>query len=61
MTQDKEDYVDVKTLAQHLHVGKSFIYKLKNGRKIPYYKIGTSFRFKLSEVEEKVQTEMKYA
>ncbi len=61
MTQGKEDYVDVKTVAQHLNVARSFVYKLIDGRKIPYYKIGSSFRFKLSEVEEKMHTEMKYA
>lgn len=61
MTQGKEDYIDVKTLAKHFTVAPSFIYKLKNGKKIPYYKIGGTYRFKLSEVEGVVETEMKYA
>jgi len=60
MTSGKEDFVDVKAVAQHLGVAKSFIYKLIDERKIPYYKIGSSFRFKMSEVDGKVQTEMKY-
>jgi len=47
----KENYVDVKTLAKHFNLSKSMIYKLKNNRKIPYHRLGSSYRFKLSEVE----------
>lgn len=61
MTNGREDYVGVKTLAEHYKVAPSFIYKLKDKKKIPYYKIEGTYRFKLSEVEGVVETEMKYA
>ena len=34
---------------------------LKDKKKIPYYKLDGTYRFKLSEVENIVETEMKYA
>jgi len=61
MTQGKEDYVDVKTVAQHLGVARSFVYKLITEKRIPYYKVGGAFRFKISEVDGKMESEMKYA
>jgi len=61
MTSSREDYVDAKTTAQHLGVGKSFIYKLISEKRIPYYRIGSKFVFKLSEVDAVVEKEMKYA
>lgn len=61
MIQGNENYVDVKTLAEHFKLAPSFIYKLKDKKKIPYYKIEGTYRFKLSEVEGVVETEMKYA
>jgi len=61
MTSGKEDFVDVKTIAIHLGVGKSFIYKLISEKKIPYYKIGSKFVFKLSEVDLVLEKEMRYA
>lgn len=61
MTNGREDFVDVKTLKDHLRVGKSFIYKLITERKIPYYKVGGKFLFKVSEVDEMLEKEMRYA
>ncbi len=61
MTNGREDFVDVKTLKDHLRVGKSFIYKLVMERKIPYYKVGGKFLFKVSEVDEMIEKEMRYA
>lgn len=57
----QEDYVDVKIVAQHLGVAKSFIYKLISDRRIPYYKLGSKFLFKLSEVDSVLEKEMRYA
>lgn len=59
MTQ--EGYVDVKRVALHLGVARSFVYKLIGERRIPYYKIGSKFLFKLSEVEAVLAKEMRYA
>lgn len=61
MTNGREDYINAKTLAKHFEVAPSFIYKLIDRRKIPYYKLGSTYRFKLSEVEGVVEKEMKYA
>ena len=57
----QEDYVDVKKVAQHLGVARSFIYKLIATRRIPYYRLGSKFLFKISEVETIMTKEMRYA
>ena len=56
-----EKFVNVKALAEHLSVTKSFIYKLVSESRIPHYKIGTRYLFKLSEVENLLIKEMRYA
>ncbi len=56
-----EKYIDVKAMAAHLSVAKSFIYKLVSESRIPYYKIGSRYLFKLSEVESLMTKEMHYA
>ena len=61
MTNGREDFIDVKTLKGHLGVGKSFIYKMITERRIPYYKMGGKFLFKLSEVDTTLEKEMRYA
>lgn len=61
MTNGKEDFVSVKTLAEHLGVAKSFIYKLVSERRIPYYRISSKLLFKLSEVDLALEKEMRYA
>lgn len=59
--ENTERFIDVKVVSQHLGVAKSFIYKLIADRRIPYYKIGCRYLFKLSEVEQVLVKEMKYA
>jgi len=61
MTNGREDFIDVKTLKDHLGVGKSFIYKMVTEKRIPYYKMGGKFLFKLSEVDTTLEKEMRYA
>ena len=56
-----EKYIGVKALADHMSVAKSFIYKLVSEGKIPFYKIGSRYLFKLSEVESLMVKEMRYA
>lgn len=56
-----EGYINVKALADHMSVAKSFIYKLVSEKRIPFYKIGCRILFKLSEVEDVVRREMRYA
>lgn len=61
MTNGKEDFVNVKLLAKHLGVAKSFIYKLITEKRLPYYRVGSKFLFKLSEVDLALEKEMRYA
>ncbi len=56
-----EKYVDARVLAEHLSVAKSFVYKLVSESRIPYYKIGSKYLFKISEVESHVAKENHYA
>lgn len=56
-----EDYVGVKTMAAHLGVAKSYVYKLISERRLPYYRVGGRFLFKVSEVDLAMQKEMRYA
>ena len=56
-----EGFINVKTLADHMSVAKSFIYKLVSESRIPYYKVGSKYLFKLSEVEALIAKEMHYA
>ena len=61
MTNGREDYVDVKTVAKHLGVAESFIYKLVTEKKLPFYRPGSKILFKLSEVDVSMQKEYRYA
>ena len=61
MTDGKEDYVGVKKIAQHLGIAKSFVYKLIAMKKVPYYKVGSRFLFKISEVDDTLGKNMRYA
>jgi len=56
-----EKFINVKALAEHLSVAKSFIYKLVSEGRIPHYKVGSRYLFKLSEVENLMAKEMRYA
>ena len=56
-----EKFINVKALAEHLSVAKSFIYKLVSEKRIPFYRIGCRILFKLSEVEYVIRKEMRYA
>lgn len=39
-------------LADILNISKSSVYRLIEGRKLPFYKIGGSLRFKISDIEK---------
>lgn len=44
--------VDVRGLADHLHITESFVRRLVRERRIPYFKVGWLLRFDLGEVNE---------
>lgn len=47
-----ESLLTVKQIAEHLHLSKETIYNLLKDKKIPVYKIGRQWRFKISEVDK---------
>ena len=61
MTNGKETYVGVRQVAQHLGVARSFVYKLVAEKKLPYYRVGQRFLFKISEIDAQLDRGMKYA
>ena len=56
-----EKYISVKALADHMSVARSFIYKMVSESRIPFYKAGSKYLFKLSEVERRLMEDMHYA
>ena len=56
-----ENYINVKAVAQYLSVAKSFIYKLVSEKRIPYYRVGCRYLFKISEIDEFLRKEGRYA
>ena len=47
----QSDWTDRIGLATHLKVSPRHIFNQQQRRKIPYYKLGRSIRFRISEVE----------
>jgi len=43
-------------LAEFLGVSKSSVYLLVETRKLPFYKVGGSLRFKMTDIEEYLKT-----
>ena len=45
-----------KKLAEFLGISKSSVYLLVETRKLPFYKVGGSLRFKIADIEEYLKT-----
>jgi len=52
----KERWVGVENVATHLGVNKSSVYRWIEKKGLPAHRVGKLFRFKLSEVDEWVQS-----
>jgi excisionase family DNA binding protein len=52
----EERWVGVEDVATHLGVNKSSVYRWIENMGLPTHRIGKLFRFKLSEVDEWVQS-----
>lgn len=50
--ENKETILTTKELAEYLKVSERHIVNLRNDKKIPFYKIGVAYRYKLSEIEK---------
>jgi excisionase family DNA binding protein len=51
-----EPFVSVAELAAHLGLPKSWVYKQTQAHAIPFYKVGHYCMFRLSEIEEFLQS-----
>ena len=47
-----EDVLTVRELAKYLKVTERTIYRMLGNRKIPAFKVGGSWRFRLAEIDE---------
>lgn len=52
MEDIKSNFVDMKTLKKYLSVSGGKVYDLMNNDKLPYYKFGKKFYFRLVEIDE---------
>jgi len=52
----EERWVGVENVATHLGVNKSSVYRWIEKKGLPAHRVGKLFRFKLSEVDEWVQS-----
>ena len=47
-----DQILTVKQVAKYLNVNERTIYRMANSKKIPAFKVGSSWRFKLNEIEQ---------
>lgn len=47
--------ITLKELAKFLGISKSTVYLMVETRKLPFFKVGGSLRFKMSDIEEYLQ------
>lgn len=50
-----EKLINLNELANHIGFGTTFINKAKNTMGLPFYKIGGSVRFKISDVNDWIE------
>lgn len=55
LNQDKEKWVNLEDVADHLSVSKDTIRIWIKDGKLPFYKAGKMYKFKISEVDEWVR------
>jgi excisionase family DNA binding protein len=51
-TMEKRRLLTVKELAGELRLSQSFVYKLVEGKRIPFIRIGTQIRFAADTVDQ---------
>jgi excisionase family DNA binding protein len=55
MTNQREPWVSLDDVAQHLSVSRDTIYRWIDDRGMPAHKVGRLWKFKLSEVDDWVR------
>lgn len=56
ITRDPETRMTPEEAARWIGIGKSYLYKLTSGKKIPHYKVGRKILFDRGELEEWMNT-----
>jgi excisionase family DNA binding protein len=56
---NKEKWVSVENVADHLQVGKDSVYRWTESKGFPAHRVGRLLRFKLSEVDGWVKNQNK--
>lgn len=56
ITRDSETRMTPEEAARWIGIGKSYLYKLTSGKKIPHYKVGRKILFDRGELEEWMNT-----
>lgn len=49
----------VKDVAEYLKVNERTVYRMANAGKLPAFKVGASWRFKLSDIEQWIEEQQK--
>lgn len=58
MADDEEErYLSTEEIAEHYSVAAITIYRLANAGRIPYIRVGRTYRFRLSEVDAAFKAE----
>lgn len=52
MKEIKGDFVSITWLVKYLNLSKMKIYSLMKNDKLPYYRLGRRYYFKLTEIDE---------
>ena len=52
-----DDVLTLKDVAEYLKVTERTIYRMVADRKIPAFKVGGSWRFRLAEIDEWIKTQ----
>ena len=47
-----DQILTVKQVADYLSINERTVYRMANSKKIPGFKVGSSWRFKLDEIEQ---------
>ena len=52
-----DQILTVKQVAEYLKVNERTVYRMANAKKIPAFKVASSWRFKLSEIEKWIENQ----
>lgn len=52
MEETKGDFISITRLVKYLNLSKMKIYSLMKNDKLPYYRLGRRYYFKLTEIDE---------